>query len=88
VEAVLSDHGTLWGWTAVTAAPPGYRGEVPFGFGVVELPEGLRVITRLRQPVDDYRFGMPMQLQLATLHTNDDGDEVVTYEFTPSGAST
>jgi hypothetical protein len=31
---------------------------------------------------------MPMQLQLATLHTNDDGDEVVTYEFTPSGAST
>jgi uncharacterized OB-fold protein len=72
----------------VTAAPPGYRGEVPFGFGVVELPEGLRVITRLSHPVDDFTFGMPMQLRLATLHRNDDGDEVVTYEFAPSGAST
>ena len=30
-------------------APPGYTGEVPFGFGVVELPEGLRVITRLTE---------------------------------------
>ena len=44
----LSDHGTLWAWTAVTAAPPGYEGPVPFGFGVVELPERLRVITRTR----------------------------------------
>ena len=28
---------TLWAWTAVTAAPPGYEGPVPYGFGVVEL---------------------------------------------------
>ena len=48
-EARLSAVGSLWGWTAVTTAPPGYRGEVPFGFGVVELPEGLRVITRLTE---------------------------------------
>lgn len=47
-EVVLSTQGTLWSWTAVTAAPPGYDGPVPFGFGVVELPaDGLRVITRL-----------------------------------------
>lgn len=83
VEALLSERGTLWGWTAVTAAPPGYRGDVPFGFGVVELPEGLRVITRLSLPDDEFTFGMPMQLQLATLHTNDEGEDVVTYEFAP-----
>jgi uncharacterized OB-fold protein len=82
-EALLSERGTLWGWTAVTAAPPGFHGDVPFGFGVVELPEGLRVITRLSHPVDDFTFGMPMQLRLATLHTNDEGEDVVTYEFTP-----
>jgi uncharacterized OB-fold protein len=47
-EVVLSRTGTLWAWTAVTAAPPGYEGPVPFGFGVVELPaDGLRVVTRL-----------------------------------------
>ena len=45
----LSHQGTLWAWTAVTAPPPGYRGEVPYGIGVVELPEGLRVITRLTE---------------------------------------
>lgn len=85
VEAVeLSDHGTLWGWTAVTAAPPGYRGEVPFGFGVVELPEGLRVITRITE-ADPARleFAMPMRLVVAPLHTDDDGTEVLTYAFAP-----
>ena len=77
----LSDHGTLWGWTAVTAAPPGYRGEVPFGFGVVELPEGLRVVTRLAYPVDGYELGQPVRLRIVALH---DGDEpVVTWEFGP-----
>jgi uncharacterized OB-fold protein len=85
--ASLSDRGTLWGWTAVTAAPPGYHGEVPFGFGVVELPEGLRVITRLSHPVDDFTFGMPMRLHIVPLHTDDDGNTVVTYEFTPEDPS-
>jgi uncharacterized OB-fold protein len=87
VETVLSDHATLWGWTAVTTAPPGYRGDVPFGFGVVELPEGLRVITRLSDPVEDFTFGMPMRLRLAALHTDDEGAQVVTYEFTPTEPS-
>ena len=45
----LAGPGTLWSWTAVTAPPPGYQGEVPFGVGVVELPEGVRVITRLTE---------------------------------------
>jgi uncharacterized protein len=82
----LSATGSLWGWTAVTAAPPGYRGEVPFGFGVVELPEGLRVITRLEE-ADPARlsFGMPVQFALAPLHTDDDGNQVVTYAFVPAG---
>ena len=44
----LSTEGTVWSWTAVTAPPPGSVGDVPFGFGVVELPaDGLRVVTRL-----------------------------------------
>src|SRR5262249_59550618 len=80
----LSETGTLWGWTAVTAAPPGYRGDVPFGFGVVELPEGLRVISRIEEP-DPARlsFGAPVRFALAPLDTDDDGTEVVTYTFAP-----
>ena len=69
VGVELSDHGTLWGWTTVTAPPPGYLGTVPYGFGVVELPEGLRVITRLASPVDAWTFGQPMQLRIVELGT-------------------
>jgi uncharacterized OB-fold protein len=86
VEAVrLSPTGTLWGWTTVTTAPPGYDGPVPFGFGVVELPEGVRVITRLETVgAADVRFGMPMRAGLAALAENEDGDTVVTYTFAPA----
>lgn len=85
IEAVvLSDVGTLWGWTVVQTAPPGYEGPVPFGFGVVELPEGLRVITRLELSDTAFDFGLPMRLTVAELHDNDDGETVVTYTFAPS----
>ena len=83
-EILLSDRGSLWVWTAVTAPPPGYRGDVPFGFGVVELPEGLRVITRLTE-ADPSRlvFAQPMRLDVVPLHVDDDGRMVVTYAFAP-----
>jgi uncharacterized OB-fold protein len=83
-ERVLSTEGTLWGWTAVTAAPPGYLGEVPFGFGVVELPEGLRIISRLTE-ADPTRltFGEAVALVLDPLHVDDEGRTIVTYAFAP-----
>jgi uncharacterized protein len=81
-EVRLPATGRLWGWTAVHNAPPGYRGEVPFGFGVVELDGGLRVITRLAEPDPKrHAFGQPMQLALAPLHVDDDGNQVETYTF-------
>lgn len=83
VKAVgLSRTGTLWGWTSVATAPPGYDGPVPFGFGVVELPEGLRIITRLEEP-DPSRLGLgqAMTLVLAEVGATDDGDPIVTYSF-------
>jgi uncharacterized protein len=89
VETIrLSDHGTLWGWTAVTAPPPGYLGEVPFGFGVVALSDGLRVITRIEE-ADPTRleFGVPMQLELVELGPDADGDVVTTYSFARTGGS-
>ena len=81
-ETLLSSEGTLWAWTAVTAPPPGYRGEVPYGFGVVELPEGLRVLTRLT--VGDpsaLTFGQRVRLQLVPLHVDDEGRDVLTWAF-------
>jgi len=81
----LSGRGTLWAWTAVTAPPPGYRGEVPFGFGVVELPEGVRIVTRLTE-ADPARLevGQAMQLVVVPLHTDEDGRPVTTFAFAPA----
>ena len=80
----LSRSGALWAWTAVTAAPPGYGGTVPYGFGVVELPEGVRVITRLTE-ADPAKLerGQAMDLVLEEL-SEQDGKRVLTYAFAPS----
>ncbi len=77
-RVLLSRDGTLWAWTAVTAAPPGYDGPVPYGFGVVELTrEALRIVTRLRE-------SDPAQLtygQAMTLVPDELPDGVVTWAF-------
>jgi uncharacterized OB-fold protein len=77
-RVALSRDATLWAWTAVTAAPPGYTGPAPYGFGVVELVhEQLRVVTRLRES-DPARleFGQPLKLVADALP-----DGVVTWAF-------
>jgi uncharacterized OB-fold protein len=80
----LSRHGTLWSWTAVTAPPPGYQGEVPFGIGIVELPEGVRVITRLTESDPAaLQAGQSMECRVVTLHADAEGNDVVTYAFAP-----
>jgi uncharacterized OB-fold protein len=84
-RVALSREATLWGWTAVTAPPPGYEGEVPFGFGVVELVhEQLRIITRITEADPSaLTFGQAMHLVADALHTDTDGTTVVTYAFAP-----
>jgi uncharacterized protein len=81
---VLSGTGELWAWTSVSAPPPGYSGEVPYGFGVVELPEGLRVVTRLTE-TDPSRLelGQRMHLVLVKVASSGEGGELLTYAFSP-----
>lgn len=82
--AELSAGGRLWAWTAVTHPPPGYKGDVPYGFGVVELPEGVRVVTRVTESDPArLRADQPMHLVVERLHVDDDGRGVVVYAFSP-----
>jgi uncharacterized OB-fold protein len=90
--ARLPDHGTLWAWTAVTAAPPGYTGPVPFGFGVVELRDGLetplRVVTRVTEADPTaLELGTEMRLVADVVAVDDDGTEVVAWAFEPEVAA-
>jgi uncharacterized OB-fold protein len=71
-------------YTAVHSRPPGYRGEVPYGFGVVELDDGLCVITRLTEArLERLRPGLPMRLIVEPLFTDDEGRPVLSYAFRP-----
>jgi uncharacterized OB-fold protein len=80
----LTGPTTLWAWTAVTAPPPGYLGETPYGVGVVEFPEGIRVIGRLTEDDPTTLFlGQPMALRIVPLHRDADGNDVLTYAFAP-----
>ena len=75
-------RGRLYLHTVVTTAPPGYRGPVPYGFGVVELPEGLRVVSRLTADrLDRLRPDLPVRLEIAPLHRDDAGDEVLSFAY-------
>lgn len=81
----LGPAGRLWAWTVVQTRPPGYDGPVPYGFGVVELPEGVRVVTRLTLPLDDVRFGDPVELRVVRISPTE-GPPFTTWEFTRTGA--
>jgi uncharacterized OB-fold protein len=83
----VGPEARLWLYTAVLSRPPGYRGEVPYGFGVVELAGGLRVVARLTEArLDRLRPGLPMRLVVEELFTDDEGRAVLSYAFRPEPA--
>jgi len=80
----LSQRGRLCLFTSVVNRPPGYSGEVPFGFGVVELPEGIQLIARLTESnLDRLELRMPVRLTFVPVQVDEERREVMTYAFAP-----
>jgi uncharacterized OB-fold protein len=67
------------------AAPPSnYLGPVPYAFGWVELPDGIRVETLFTGcRLEDLRIGMAVEMVIETLHTDSEGREIVCHKFKP-----
>ncbi len=89
LEAIpLAKEGTLWTYTVVRHKPPGdYRGPdpfIPYGLGLVELPEGIRVLSPLGCDVETLTIGQTMVFK-PTILAGDDGDELVSFQFVPAG---
>ena len=96
-ETHLGRTGTLWTWTVQGYPPksPPYAGDAspktfePFGVGYVELPGEVKVETRLTiADPEELQIGMEMEMTLIPLFTNDDGQEVMTFAFSPIESST
>ena len=81
----LSRKGKVYSFTTVVIPPPVYyKGSVPYAFGYVELPEGVRVETLFTGcDLEALKVGMDAELVIEKLHDDDEGNEVMTYKFRP-----
>jgi uncharacterized OB-fold protein len=89
-EVLLPRRGTVVAWTT-QGFPPGapYAGPagkdfVPFGVGLIQLGDVIRVEGRLTE--NDFaklEFGQEVELTMVPLTTDADGDEIVTFAFQP-----
>jgi uncharacterized OB-fold protein len=89
----LPRRGTLWSWTTQDFLPkePYAGGETPetfkpFGVGLVQLDDVVRVEARLTESdPEKLQFGMDVELTLVPFRIEDDGTEVLTFAFRPVG---
>ena len=87
-EIILGDKGTLWTYTVIRNRPPGdYKGPepfVPFAEGLIELPEGIRLLSPLTGcDVDHIKIGLEWKLVVDVLYVDDKGNEVMSFKFKP-----
>ena len=84
----LSRKGKVYSFAIVMIKPPVYyRGSVPYAFGYVELPEGVRVETLFTDcDLEALKIGMDAELVIEKLHDDDEGNEIISYKFRPTGA--
>jgi uncharacterized OB-fold protein len=69
----LSSTGTIFSYTIVRTPVPGYTGPVPYGLGVVELPERIRIKTVLvAEPLEALSIGAPVSFCLLDVGNADE----------------
>lgn len=85
-DVELGPSGRLWTWTFVHVPLFAKKdGSVDaYGVGQIDLPEGPRIQAILVGGEDDFEIGMELRLDLETLSTDGDGNDVVIYRFAPA----
>lgn len=79
----LSRKGKLRNFTSIRHLPPECKGAVPYGVGVVEFPEGIRIMGLLTtSDVSKLRPGMSMVVTVEKVY-EEEGRDIVTYKFRP-----
>jgi len=63
----LASHGVLWTYTVIRHKPPGdYLGPepfAPFALGLVELPDGVRIMAPIDADIDRLKIGARLSLR-------------------------
>ena len=87
----LSRTGKLYSYTIDWNRPPGdYKGPdpyEPFAVGLVELPDGIRILSVLADcDLDKLEIDMDLELSVEELYKDEEGNTIVTYKFRPQEA--
>ena len=83
MEVKLSPRGKLYTYTIVRVPTPGFK--VPYAFGYIDLPEGVRVVSQIQatEPLEDnLKLGMDMELSIGQIR-EDAGKPIIGYLFHP-----
>ncbi|MFC1942188.1 Zn-ribbon domain-containing OB-fold protein [Chloroflexota bacterium] len=85
-EKLIGPRGKLYSFTNVNhPVPEAYKGPIPYGVGIIELPEGVRVISHLTESdPDKLKADMDMVLIIDQLFEDEEGNEVTGYKFKPA----
>ena len=91
-ELLLPRRGTLVSWTTQSFVPVfPYAGDetgasfTPFGVGLVQLDDVVRVEARLTESdPEKLDFGMAVELAIVPFYEDDEGNEVMTFAFAPT----
>lgn len=82
-DADLSGRGKLLTYTVARQTPPGSLIEAPYIIAVVELPETVAVESVLRADLDAVKVGMDVEIVLARMKEDDEGNDVMSFMFEP-----
>ncbi|HEX9896372.1 MAG TPA: OB-fold domain-containing protein [Dehalococcoidales bacterium] len=84
-EVKLSRRGKIYSFSIIMQAPTAYYiGKVPYAYGVIKLPEGVRVRTHFTGcDFKDLKLNMPVELVIEKLGEDEQGNEVMAHKFKP-----
>jgi uncharacterized OB-fold protein len=87
-DACFGPRGELWSCAIQNYPPPApalyQEPYTPYALGVVDLPEGLRVLSRIRTDApDELQLGTEVELVLEELCRNEDGAPIISWQFKP-----
>jgi uncharacterized OB-fold protein len=87
-ELLLSRNGTVLSYTIVHMPPREWQGPVPYAVALIELSGGATFYSALTEcKPEEVKIGMEVELEIEKLRTDDDGNDVVGYKFSPTRKS-
>ena len=80
----FGQQGVLRTYTIIYVPPSGWKGDVPYILGSVELREGIEVLSEVIDcPKEAIKIGMPMKLVLKVGGLDSEGNELMVQKWQP-----